>query len=60
MASSPDIFIFKTLADGIVSVRDVQPTGVVAFAKCAAVGTGGSVDIRAGRRVAGGTVPTYV
>ncbi|EHI43834.1 ATPase [Rhodococcus opacus PD630] len=33
MTSNPDIFTFNSLADGLISVRDFQTTGVVAFAK---------------------------
>ena len=33
LKSNPDIFTFKTSADGFVEVRDFQTTGVVAFAK---------------------------
>lgn len=33
MASNPEIFAFDTLEEGMLSVRDFQTTGVVAFAK---------------------------
>jgi cellulose biosynthesis protein BcsQ len=33
LKSNPEIFDFKTVADGFVEIRDFQTTGVVAFAK---------------------------
>lgn len=33
MESNPDIFSFSDIHDGIVSIRDFQTTGVVAFAE---------------------------
>lgn len=53
LTSSPDMFTFGTIQDGVVEIRDFQTTGVVAFARGAPFFAmqAGKLDV-GGRRVA--------